>query len=81
MRRAGLKPSDLLFPFSSAKKRASILVSHAKGSKGAGKGGGFRFLTKGAAEAILDCCSHALGQDGEATPLSAGDRKRHLAQV
>ena len=59
---------DKVFPFSSAKKRMSVLLR--------GKQQRSTLLTKGAAESILDCCKSRLdGTTGAAVPLSAEERK------
>ena len=78
MRATGFnQDSDKIFPFSSTKKRMSVLVkapgSSSKGSK--------LLLAKGAAEAMIALCTHQLDAKGKAQDIKAQDRARVLAQV
>ena len=57
------------FPFSSAKKRMSTLLRGGGGGGAARVGSQGRLHTKGAPEAILDCCWWYLAADGSAQVL------------
>jgi len=76
-RAAGLSlTTDRTFPFSSDKKRGSVLVAVPNHPKGAQ-----RFLTKGAAEAVVACCTHQLGPNGDQVPMTAARRAQVNALV
>jgi len=84
LKACGEEPSELrasltddatvLFPFSSTKKRMSVVVK-----KGAGSGR--RCLTKGAAEAIVERCSSQLTPSGDVKAMTAPERKKMLGLV
>jgi calcium-translocating P-type ATPase len=76
LRSKGFNPStDKLFPFSSDKKRMSVLLE--SGNDDVDK----LFLTKGAAENIVALCTHHLTNNGSVKTLGAADRKKILSQV
>ena len=55
-----------VFTFNSKRKRMSTVMDL--------PGGGYRVLTKGAPDIVLDKCTHILGENGRVNPLSKVQR-------
>jgi P-type Ca2+ transporter type 2C len=70
--RADGRPIAKMFPFSSARKRMSVVIPL--------DGSGYRLFCKGASEIILARCSTQLTADGSIVPLNA-DQKQDLIRV
>jgi len=70
--RADGRPIAKMFPFSSARKRMSVVVPL--------EGSGYRLFCKGASEILLARCSAQLTQDGSIAPLNP-DQKQDLIHV
>ncbi|CAM9868339.1 unnamed protein product, partial [Discosporangium mesarthrocarpum] len=66
---------DKLFPFSSSRKRMTVVLRSSGGGSGAGGGRGQRVYCKGAAEIILSLCTHRMDRNGVSIPLSGVDRE------
>lgn len=62
-----------MFPFSSAKKRMSVVVKTPEDS--------YRLHTKGASEIVLGLCTHIAMENGEVKPLTGEMRKRLLEKI
>jgi P-type Ca2+ transporter type 2C len=62
---------DKEYPFNSAKKRSSVLIT----KKDSTSSGGLRFYCKGASERVLDDCAFFTGQDGKPQPLTPAKRR------